>query len=256
MKRIVLFFLAASTIYLASCETTKEITLRPDGTGILSTTSDMSSILGLAKMAGEGNELEKLKDEKAVDTTVSMEKLVDEIPDLTAEEKELVKKGTLGFNMDLKNDKLVTQMTFPFTKTNEISTIDKMYSRVITQVMKKQLDNDSSKTGMPAGLGNGKLPDGSIDDYYAFNISKGLVERKLLADKYAKVGDDEGMKAMKEMSSMGVGNSKLILYLPSPAKKAEGKNVTLSEDKKKVTIMSSMEDFFDDGKSLEFRIEF
>ena len=70
------------------------------------------------------------------------------------------------------------------------------------------------------------------------------------------VGDDEGMKAMKEMSTMGVGNSKLILYLPSPVKKAEGKSVTVSEDKKTVTIMSSMEDFFDDGKSLEFRIEY
>jgi len=255
MKRIVLFLLAASVIFLTSCETTKEITLRPDGTGILTTTSDMSSMLGLAKMAGEGKDLDKLKEEKAVDTTVSMEKLVEELPDLTAEEKELVKKGTLGFNMDLKNDKLITQLTFPFSNTSEISTIDKMYTRVMAQVMKEQMD--SSKTGMPAGLpGGDKLPSGSIDNYYAFNLSKGLVERKLLADKYAKLGDDEGMQSMKEMSGVGIGNSKLILYLPSPVKKTEGKGVTVSEDKKTVTIMSSMEDFFDDGKSLEFRIEF
>ena len=110
---------------------------------------------------------------------------------------------------------------------------------------------------MPGGLpGGDKMPSGSIDNYYAFNMSKGLVERKLLADKYAKVGDDEGLQSMKEMSSMGVGNSKLILYLPSPVKKTEGKGVTVSEDKKTVTIMSSLEDFFDNGKSLEFRIEF
>jgi len=255
MKRIVLFLLAASVIFLTSCETTKEITLRPDGTGILTTTSDMSSMLGLAKMAGEGKDLDKLKEEKAVDTTVSMEKLVEELPDLTAEEKELVKKGTLGFNMDLKNDKLITQLTFPFSNTSEISTIDKMYTRVMAQVMKEQMD--SSKTGMPAGLpGGDKLPSGSIDNYYAFNLSKGLVERKLLADKYAKLGDDEGMQSMKEMSGVGIGNSKLILYLPSPVKKTEGKGVTVSEDKKTVTIMSSLEDFFDNGKSLEFRIEF
>jgi hypothetical protein len=254
MKRIVLFLLAASTIYLTSCETTKEITLRADGTGMMTTTGDMSSMLGLAKMAGEGDEMNKLKEEKAVDTTMSMEKMVDEMPDLTAEEKDLVKKGTLGLNMDLKNDKLITKMTFPFSKSNEIATIDKMYSKVIIQAMKKQLD--STKTGMPAGLPTDKMPEGNIDEYYAFNISKGLLERKLLADRYARVGDDEGMKAMKEMSSMGIGNSKLILYLPSPVKKAEGKNLTVSEDKKTVTIMSSMEDFFDDGKSLEFRIEY
>jgi hypothetical protein len=255
MKRIVLLLMTASVIYLTGCETTKEITLRPDGTGILTTTSDMSSLIGIAKMAGEANELNKLKDEKAVDTTVSMEKMADELPDLTAEEKEYVKKGTLGINMDLKNEKFLTQMTFPFNQPKDIATIDKMYSRIIVQVMKKQLD--SSKAEMPEGIPKeGMMPDGSIDDYYNFNIGKGIVERKLLADKYAGVASDEKMKAMKEMSSMGVGNSKMILNLPSPVKKAEGKNVTVSEDKKKVTIMSTTEDFFADGKSLEFRIEY
>jgi hypothetical protein len=254
MKRIVLFLLTLSVIYLTSCETTKEITLRPDGTGILTTTSDMSSLIGIAKMSGEGQELDKLKDEKAVDTTVSMENMADDLPDLTAEEKEYVKKGTLGINMDLKNEKFLTQMTFPFSQAKDIAAIDKMYSRIIMQVMKKQLD--SSKADMPAGLPKDAMPDGSLDDYYDFNIGKGVVERKLLADKYAGVATDEKMKALKQMSSMGVGNSKLILNLPSAVKKAEGKNVTISEDKKKVTIMSTMEDFFDDGKSLEFRIEY
>jgi hypothetical protein len=254
MKRIVLLLVGASVIFLTGCETTKEITLRQDGTGVLTTTSDMSNLIGIAKMAGESNELDKLKDEKAVDTTVSMETMADDLPDLTAEEKEYVKKGTLGINMDLKNEKFLTQMTFPFTQTKDIAVIDKMYSRIMMQVMKKQLD--SSKADMPAGIPKEGIPDGSVDDYYNFNIGKGLVERKLLADKYAGVASDEKMKAMKEMSAMGVGNSKLILYLPAPVKKAEGKNVTVSEDKKKVTIMSTMEDFFEDGKSLEFRIEY
>ena len=44
--------------------------------------------------------------------------------------------------------------------------------------------------------------------------------------------------------------------LPKPAKKAEGKNVKLSEDKKKVTITTSAEDFFEDVSKLEFRIEY
>ena len=254
MKRIVLFLLTVSVIYLTSCETTKEITLRPDGTGVLTTTSDMSSLIGIAKMAGESNELDKLKDEKAVDTTVSMEKMADDIPDLTTEEKEYVKKGTLGINMDLKNEKFLTQMTFPFNQAKDIAAIDKMYSRIIMQVMKKQLD--SSKAEMPAGIPQGELPDASFEDYYSYNFGKGVIERKLLADKYAGVASDEKMKALKEMSSMGAGNTKLILNLPAPVKKAEGKNVTVSEDKRKVTIMSSTEDFFDDGKSLEFRIEY
>lgn len=256
MKRIVLFLLATSTIYLTSCETTKEVTLRSDGTGILTTTSDMGSLIGMMKMAGEGKELDQLKDEKPVDTTVTMDKMADNISSLSPEEKELVKKGTLGINMDIKNEKFITQMTFPFSNPKEIAIIDKMYSRIITEALMKQLD--SSKADTPAGLPAGLSPEAnvSIDDYYNLNISKGVIERKFLADKYAGMANDDKMKAAKEMAGMGLGNSKMILYLPSPVKKAEGKTVTVSEDKKKVTIMSSMEDFFDDGKSLEFRIEY
>lgn len=55
---------------------------------------------------------------------------------------------------------------------------------------------------------------------------------------------------------MGIGNSTLIINLPKPAKKTEGKNVKLSDDKKKVTITSSAEDFFDDAAGLEFKIEY
>jgi hypothetical protein len=62
---------------------------------------------------------------------------------------------------------------------------------------------------------------------------------------------------MKEMASQGMSQAtKIIIHLPSPAKKAEGVGVSLSEDKKTVTINESMEDFFDDGKKLEFLIEY
>jgi hypothetical protein len=65
------------------------------------------------------------------------------------------------------------------------------------------------------------------------------------------------MQAMKEMAGQGMPiNTTLIFNLPRPAKKAEGKNVKLSADKKKVTITSSIDDFFDDVTKLEFKIEY
>jgi hypothetical protein len=51
-------------------------------------------------------------------------------------------------------------------------------------------------------------------------------------------------------------NTTLIYNLPRPVKKAEGKNLKVSDDKKKVTILTSVEDFFDDVSKLEFRIEY
>ncbi len=65
------------------------------------------------------------------------------------------------------------------------------------------------------------------------------------------------MQSLKEMAGQGMPmNTTLIYNLPKPAKKAEGKNVKLSEDKKKVTITSSVDDFFDDVTKLEFKIEY
>jgi hypothetical protein len=50
--------------------------------------------------------------------------------------------------------------------------------------------------------------------------------------------------------------STMIINLPRPAEKAEGKNLKLSEDKLKVTVLSSLDDFFDNPESLEFKIKY
>jgi hypothetical protein len=47
-----------------------------------------------------------------------------------------------------------------------------------------------------------------------------------------------------------------VINLPRPATKAEGKNVKLSDDKMKVTISATLDDFFDDPSSLEYKIKY
>jgi hypothetical protein len=254
MKRIALMLFAGSAVFLTSCETTKEITLQKDGSGTVVNTTDMSGLLAMAKMSGQANEqLEKVKDTK-LDTSFSTESMLSVAPDLTDAEKELVKKGTVGINMNMANEKFIVKLSFPFNNGNEIQQLDKLSSQVITQVMKGQMD--SAAKNMPADMDKAGLPKASIDDYYEVTYSKGVIEKKLNKEKYANVNSDEEMKSLKEMSGMGGGNNTVIINLPSPAKKAVGKKVTLSEDKKKVTIVNSADDFFDDGASLEYRIEY
>ena len=246
--------IAGAAVFLTSCETTKEITIQKDGSGNVVNTTDMSALLAMAKMSGQANEqLDKVKDTK-MDTSFSMESMVSMAPDLTDAEKELVKKGTIGINMNMADEKFLIKLSFPFNNGKDIQQLDKLSSQVITQVMKKQMDSAENK--MPAGVGDAGLPKASIDDYYDVTYSKGVIEKKLNKEKYANVNSDEEMKSLKEMSGMGGGNNTIIINLPSPAKKAVGKKVTLSEDKKKVTIVNSAEDFFDDGASLEYRIEY
>jgi hypothetical protein len=214
----------------------------------------MSSLIGMAKMSGKSKEMDNLNE--VMDTTFSLENMTDSLGTITDEEKALVKKGKIGIQMNMPDDKFIIKMEFPFSDPAQINKLDKLSSRLMQETLKKQLGSagkDSSMSDMPSG---GDIPNGSIEDYFTTTYSKGVIEKKLNKEKYANVESDAGMKSLKEMAGMGVGNSTLIINLPRPVKKADGKNVKLSDDKKKVTITSNAEDFFDDATEQEFRIEY
>jgi hypothetical protein len=107
-------------------------------------------------------------------------------------------------------------------------------------------------------MGADAMPESSsFDDYFTLEFSKGELKKKLNKEKYAGVDKDEFLNGMKQAGAMGIPViSTYIINLPRPAQKAEGKNVKLSEDKKKVTVLTSMDDFFDNPEALEFKIKY
>jgi hypothetical protein len=97
----------------------------------------------------------------------------------------------------------------------------------------------------------------NLDQYYTSVYEKGKFTRKLNKEKYATVSDDKMLKSMQEMAQMGMTvNMKTVINLPKPAKKAEGKGVKLSQDKKKITMEGTLDDFFEDGSYFEYNIEY
>ena len=249
MKKLLGLLVAGGLFALTSCETTREITFNENGSGKMVTTTDMSGLIGIAKMSGKDME----KEDQSIDTTIALDKMVDSIPDLTPDEKEIVRKGVLGLVMDMANEKLVTKLEFPFSSGSQIKKLDQISAKVMQQAMQKQAGAGEDASPMP----DDELGKASIDEYFTVTYDKGLIERKHIAEKYAKVGEDQALQALKEASAQGMPmNTTIIFNLPKPAKKAEGKNLTLSEDRKKVTIKSSMDDFFEDVSKLEFRIEY
>jgi hypothetical protein len=253
MKKFVLLLLLSASLFMVGCETTKEISINNDSSGTYVATTDMSSLMGLAKMSGKNEDMDKVKDQK-MDTVIMMDKLADSIPNLSAEEKAIVRKGKLFVNMNMPEEKFIMKMEFPFANTDQLSKLDKLASRLVTETLSKEMGkNELSQMG---GSDDDSLPKSSIDDYFNTTYSKSLIEKKLNKEKYAMVDSDKMMQTMKQMSGMGGGTAVLIFNFPRPVKKAEGKNVKLSDDKKKVTISSSMEDFFDDAAAMEFRIEY
>lgn len=252
MKRV-LFSLFAFTFLLAGClETTQEITINEDGSGTVVNTSDFSALIGLAKQMGGAGDLEKAGD-MAKDTVISMAQGADSIPNLTSEEKEILRKGSLRVNMNIKDEKFLTSLSLPFSKPSDITMINKLSGKAMSEAMKDQMAD-----GSPMGGGNNELPEtSSFDDYYKYEFSEGELTRKLDKDKYAGVESDEFLKGMKEASAMGLSmKATYVINLPRPAQKAEGKGVKLSDDKKKVTITADLDDFFADPSKLEYKIKY
>ncbi|HEV7780066.1 MAG TPA: hypothetical protein VGO58_02315 [Chitinophagaceae bacterium] len=251
MRKLVLSVLTVCTLFLAGCfETTQEITLNEDGSGTISNTNDMGPLIALAKNMGAADQMEKAG-MTVIDSTVSMKEGADSIPNLTPEEREMVRKGTLTIKANLKEDKFMTNLSFPFNSPSQIPVYTKLSGKIMAEVMKEKMSDNPAP-------GADQMPEASsFDDYYTLEFSNGELTRKVNKDKYAGVESDEYLKGIKEAATMGLTmKATYIINLPRPATKAEGKNVKLSENKKKVTISADIEDFFADASVLEFKIKY
>ncbi len=252
MKRLLLSVMAGCVLLTGCLETTQEITLKEDGSGVLNTTSDMSSILAVAQNMGGGDQVSKMAGEK-MDTMISLAKQADSIPDLTPEEKNMLRKGILLMKIDLKESQFLTEINFPFTEMSEIAAYNKLTGKLMNNLVKDQM----KESPMGGGMGGDMPEPSSFDDYYKLSYSKGEIKKSLDKDKYASASSDEYLNGLKQAASMGIPvTATYIINLPRPAEKVDGKNAKLSDDKMKVTVKAGLDDFFDDPEKLEFKIKY
>lgn len=251
MRKLLFSLFAATAFFLVGClETTQEITLNEDGSGTLSNKSDMSQLIGMAKQMGGAEEMEKAGDQK-IDSTISLAEGADSIPNLSPEEKDMIRKGTLNINIDLKAEKFLTKLDFPFTSPTQLSEYTRLSNKIMAETMKSQM-------GDGAAMGGGDMPaPTSFDDYYTYSFSAGELKRQLNKEKYAGAESDEYLKGLKEAGGMGLMmKANYIINLPRPAKEVIGKGAKLSADKRTVTLSADINDFFDDATLLEYTIKY
>jgi hypothetical protein len=251
MKKLIYFLLTGFMFFLAGCfETTQEITINKDGSGLFSNTTDLSNMVGLLKQMG-GDEVGKLKN---TDTTISLAGVADSIAGLSPQQKKIIDQGSMKLSLNMNDEKLIINLNLPFKKISDIPMLKKAMPRVSEAIIKKLPGTEQ----MPAGMSGGdssKIK--TFDDYYDVTMTDKLISKTLNKEKYAAASDDESMKALKQMSGMGSPiTSNYIINLPRPARKVEGKAIKLSGDKKKATLMVTSDDFFDDPSKFEYRIEY
>lgn len=253
-------------VFSGCFDTVDEFTIAENGSGTFVNSLDMGKILSLAKTMGGGNDEMKDFEKLKVDTVVYLKDIKDSLKNLNEAEKKIAATGTLKIQVDAKEDKLNFTFTFPFSNTSEIAPIQSILKKakddVIDNTMTKLMGEGAKKNdGFPGGddedSGQKEGMGANLEQYYTTIYEKGKFSRKLHKEKYANVSDDKTLKSMQEMAQMGLSvNMKTIINLPKPAKKAEGKGVKLSDDKKKITIEGTLDDFFEDGSYFEYNIEY
>jgi hypothetical protein len=252
-------------IFSGCFDTVEEVTINDNGSGTYISTLDMGKILGMAKSFGGDNKELKDLEKTRIDTLVNLKEFRDSIKNLSGAEKKMLETGTLRIKMDAKEELFSLAFSFPFSKPAEIAEIKKLLGKtkndILEDRMKDLMSSDDEKAkGLFDGKDMGGDPEGmdvSIDGYYTMAYEKNKIVRKLNKEKAAHIEDDKSLKSLQEMGQMGFAtNVKTIINLPKPAKKAEGKGVKLSEDKKKVTIEGTLDDFFEDPAYYEYEIEY
>jgi len=265
-------------VFSGCFDTVDEFTIAENGSGTFVNSIDMGKMLGLLQTMGGGNdemkEFEKLK----MDTVVYLKDIKDSLKNLNDAEKKIAATGKLRVQINAKENELNFTFTFPFSNASEIAPIQNILKKaktdVIEFIMSKLTAEENNKKDGNKEDGNKKKgmfdmgeddadnmkPEEtgvSLDQYYTTVYEKGKFSRKLNKEKYTQVADDKTLKTMQEMAQMGMSiNMKTVINLPKPAKKAEGKGVKLSEDKKKITIEGTLDDFFEDGSYFEYNVEY
>lgn len=259
MKTLIGLFTIIGVFILSGCfDIVEETTIKEDGSGVYTSTTDMSKMLSIIGAMGE----DKTKDlgKLNIDSTMQLADMKDSTLQLTAEEKKLIEKGTARLMMNVKEEKLIIAFNIPFSKPADILAIDQLLSNKGNLFQKQMGDLLPGNTGgteeMEVMAGDdGGQPD--LDNYFDMTFEKSKLKKKLNKERYANVEEDKSLKSLMEMGQMGMPVSfKTIINLPKPAKKAEGKGLSISDDKKKVTIEGTLDDFMEDASKFEYEIEF
>jgi len=257
--------LVVLVVFSGCFDTVEEVTVADNGSGTFVNSLDMGKMLGLAKTMGSGKDEMKDFDKLKMDTVINLKDIKDSLKNLNAAEKNIAATGKLRIQMDANDEKMNFSFSFPFSKTSEIDGIQNILKKakqnIIGDIMQKIMGEEGGKNESMLGNEDGdeKKDDmgANIDEYYTSVYEKGKFTRKLNKEKYAHVEDDKSLKSLQEMAQLGMAiNMKTVINLPKPAKKAEGKGLKLSDDKKKITIEGTLDDFFEDASYFEYNIEY
>ncbi|MBI1342646.1 MAG: hypothetical protein GC171_06925 [Terrimonas sp.] len=257
MKKTAGILALCIAVFLSGCfDVIQDLTIRDNGSGVMTSKMDMGSVMAMmSQMGGMGDE--KIK----MDTSMALKSFLDSVTSISEEEKALLQNATVEVEIDSEEGAFNFQLNMPFEKIDDIAKLKAITANEnwLGKLFSKIGEQESEKKDLTEGMGdmgNVKMP--MPDDYLIYQYQPGKISRKANTLKLDSLSSDEMMQKMKEGMDQGMPGIRSVyaIHLPRPVKKAEGKNIVVSDDKKTVTIENTMDDLFDDPSKFEFTIEF
>lgn len=258
MKRLKYLFCGLLLLSLAGCfEIQEQINIGSDGKGDLSITTDMSQLLdGMQNYLGK-EEMAKQMPAGNMDTTVMMKTLTDSSKDVSPENKELVKDGTVHMKLNMDQKVFKSNIHIPFSSQENLQ---KLYNSMNNQSLGftqlfKGMKGKSDSSGLE-GDSNNNMPDmNQFNAIYDFKSHNGLISRKLDDQKWKALQQNPQFRQMKDLGTMGISIPyTLTINLPRPVKKVDNILAKLSPDKKQVVIQYNLVEVFEHPEKFEYTI--
>ncbi|MBI2731084.1 MAG: hypothetical protein HYX40_10085 [Sphingobacteriales bacterium] len=266
MKKLLYLFVIALTICFTACiDSEEKISLKEDGSGTYQVTMDMGKMISMLSAFG-GDEKKKLEKK---DTVIYFKDYADTSTTLTAEEKEILRTGKILAHVDTDKGEMKIVMDALFKNASQLSYLRTNLQEMVgkTKAMEKLNDKKEDKPaeegthgmdltpkmGAPKGNAN------PFKDYYEFKATANslsyVVKDKAAAMKALETNED--LQMFKKMAPMmGDMSFSTVIELPKAAKKVEGVNAKLSDDKKTVTIATTFKQIFANLDAMAFKVEY
>ena len=253
MKKISLITSLLFVLFFSSClDTEEKIVINKNNSGIYTLTLDMSKMLQLMDQMGQENKDDSKIQEKK-DSTVYFKSFVDTSTTLTAKEKEMFKDGSLRMKVDEAEKELIVVLNFPFKHIRDLPELKSSYLSVIDKLgISNKLKNpgdSGSVEDMPADIAKDKNILNPARDAFVFAAAPGKLSNK--------IQNDSSMQMLQQMSMMmGDMNYKTIIVLPKKVKKYKGNQTILSDDKKTLTFLTTLNDMLNRPEAAEYSVEY
>jgi hypothetical protein len=255
MKKLKYIFTLACMLFLAGCfEINEDIEVKADGRGVYSIHNDMSQMLQAMSSYLGKDEMDKQMPTRNIDTTVMMKSLLDTAKNISAENKTLIKDGSVHLVLNMDKKEFKTDIVIPF---KNLSDLQKLYNAMnseslgFTQFFKGMAGKPDSTTTNDNGL-----PDmNQFNAIYDFVSHDGLISRKLNAERWKALQQSPQYSQMKEAGNMGISIPyTLTISVPRPVKKVDNALAKFFPDRKKVIMQYNLVEVFDHPEKFEYTI--